>query len=112
MSKCSSIEIHPTLSLETKGDCITQTIVATLEATMLEGIWTRHFANFLRLPKIYEQKLEEKMKEPNVSVSMTYYKASIERKYLMMMMKVRWVQAIDIAEISEEDIVAVVKSRT
>lgn len=54
--------------------------------------------------------MEEKNKEPNVSIPKTSYKASIERKYLTMMTAAKWVEGTSIEDITE-DLIYVVQTR-
>lgn len=91
---------------------VPQTIVANLDAPRLEGISTTHFVSFQRARQVYEQKVDEKNKEPGTSITKISYKSSIERKYLTMMITAQWIEATKIEDITEEGLKKVVEERS
>lgn len=90
---------------------VSQTIVTNLEAPRLNGISVIHFNKFLRLRKLYEKKVEEKNREPGVAVTATSYKASIDSKYLEMMVAAKWIDADSTDDISEAQLKKCVNDR-
>ena len=92
-------------------ETVKQTIVETLEAPVLRGVCTEHFAAFKRARELYEQKLEEKNQEASVRVTPTSYKNSVERSILRTMITAGWIKAGSVDAITEDDIKNCVKAR-
>lgn len=81
---------------------VAQKIVTNLEATNLLGISLGNFNNFIRLRKLYDEKAKEKPREPGFSVTASNYKASINRKYLKMMVAAEWIKAPSSTDVTEQ----------
>lgn len=96
----------------TTQSVIPHTIVADLDAPRLEGISTTHFSNFHRKREISERKIKERNKEPNTNRPLISYKASIERSFLQMMITARWITAETEENITEEELVEEVNTRS
>lgn len=90
---------------------MSQTIVTNLEAPRLEGISVSDFNKFLRLRRLYEKKIKEKSREPVVSVTAVSYKASIDYKYLEMMIAAEWIKADTSEKITEQQLQDCVEER-
>ena len=93
------------------AETIRQTIVTNLEAPRLTGVSTKEFVKFKKARELYEQQVEEKNREPGVSIVATSYKASIESALLRIMIAAEWVPVKSIDEITEEHLISCVEAQ-
>ena len=93
------------------AETIRQTIVTNLEAPRLTGVSKKEFVKFKKAREHYEQQVDEKNREPGVSIVATSYKASIESALLRIMIAAEWVSVKSIDEITEEHLISCVEAQ-
>lgn len=88
-----------------------QTVVANLEAPWLKGVATSDFVEFVRERQIYELSVQEKNKYPNIYITPTSYRQSVERNHLKGFVAHKLVDATSVDTVTEEQLKAFFSKR-
>lgn len=88
-----------------------QTIVDVITAPRLRDVTFLDFIKFKKARENYERELEEKNKEPGVSVSKASYLTSVDHIVLELFVQRKYIQRDSVKDVTEEDIIDCINKR-